>query len=156
MRRACRERFPRHRLHRKLVVSDPSMHHGTCVTHVPWCMSGSLTLGGGENIPGIPGACATPNFTYLARGPCWCARFSYCQVIITDYMHHVPNIVDFLPKKIPQPLLPHNNAFLMGRAWHKLWIASLTPEKNNGTTWISIHTAFQYKSAILLTWQFPL
>ena len=24
-------------------VSDPVMHHGTCVTHVPWCMSGSLT-----------------------------------------------------------------------------------------------------------------
>ena len=23
--------------------SDPGMHHGTCVTHVPWCMPGSLT-----------------------------------------------------------------------------------------------------------------
>ena len=23
-------------------VSDPDMHHGTCVTHVPWCMPGSL------------------------------------------------------------------------------------------------------------------
>ena len=50
-------------------VSDPGMQHGTCVTHVPWCMSGSLTRGGGENVPGIPGACATRNFTYLARGP---------------------------------------------------------------------------------------
>ena len=47
MRRECRERFPRHRLQRKLLASDPDMHHGTCVTHVPWCMSGSLTLGGG-------------------------------------------------------------------------------------------------------------
>ena len=26
-------------------VSDPGMHHGTCVTHVPWCMPGSLTSG---------------------------------------------------------------------------------------------------------------
>ena len=26
-------------------VSDPEMHHGTCVTHVPWCMLGSLTSG---------------------------------------------------------------------------------------------------------------
>ena len=26
-----------------LRVSDPDMHHGTCVTHVPWCMPGSLT-----------------------------------------------------------------------------------------------------------------
>ena len=24
-------------------VSDPDMHHGTCVTHVLWCMPGSLT-----------------------------------------------------------------------------------------------------------------
>ena len=29
-----------------------------CVTHVPWCMSGSLTNGDGENVLGIPGACA--------------------------------------------------------------------------------------------------
>ena len=34
------------------------MHHGTCVTHVPWCMSGSLACSDGENVPGIPGACA--------------------------------------------------------------------------------------------------
>ena len=61
--------FPRHWFQRKLLVSDPGMHRGTCVTHVPWCMSGSLTRGGGENVPGIPGACATRNFAYLARGP---------------------------------------------------------------------------------------
>ena len=32
------------------------------VTHVPWCMSGSIIRDGGENVPGIPGACATRNF----------------------------------------------------------------------------------------------
>ena len=26
-------------------VNDPDMHHGKCVTHVPWCMSGLLTSG---------------------------------------------------------------------------------------------------------------
>ena len=26
-------------------VSDPDMHHGACLTHVPWCMSGPLTSG---------------------------------------------------------------------------------------------------------------
>ena len=26
-------------------ISDPDMHHGTYVTHVPWCMPGSLTGG---------------------------------------------------------------------------------------------------------------
>ena len=37
------------------------------------CISGTLTRGGGENVPGIPCACATLNFTYLARGP-WGAK----------------------------------------------------------------------------------
>ena len=27
------------------MASDPDMRHGTCVTHVPWCMPGSLTIG---------------------------------------------------------------------------------------------------------------
>ena len=26
-------------------VSDPDLHHRTCVTHVPWCMPGPLTSG---------------------------------------------------------------------------------------------------------------
>ena len=38
---------------------DLGMHRGTCVTQVPWCVSGLLTCGGGENVPGIPSACAT-------------------------------------------------------------------------------------------------
>ena len=29
-----------------------------------------LKSAAGENVPGIPGACATCNFTYLVRGPC--------------------------------------------------------------------------------------
>ena len=69
MRRECRECFPRHRFQRKPLISDPGMHHGMCVKHVPWCMSGSLTNGGGGNVPGIPGACAARNFAYLVRGP---------------------------------------------------------------------------------------
>ena len=50
--------FPRRWFQRKPLVSDHGMHHGTCVTHVPWCMSGSLTCGDGKNVPGILGACA--------------------------------------------------------------------------------------------------
>ena len=38
--------FSRHRFQRKPLVSDPGMHQGMCVTHVPWCMPGSLTSGG--------------------------------------------------------------------------------------------------------------
>ena len=41
-------------------VSDPDMHHGTCVTHVPWCMPGSLVSGflwgrpRGKTFPAFP------------------------------------------------------------------------------------------------------
>ena len=69
---------PTCRLRRKPLVSDPGMHHGTCVTrmHNPQFyvsgknlmasynilvtikVSGSLTCGGAENVPGIPGAYA--------------------------------------------------------------------------------------------------
>ena len=41
-------------------VSDPDMHHGTCVTHVPWYMPGSLTSGflwnrrWGKTFPAFP------------------------------------------------------------------------------------------------------
>ena len=50
-----------------MLVSDPG------VTHVPWCMPGSLTSGflwirWRENFPGIPGACAIRNITCLVRG----------------------------------------------------------------------------------------
>ena len=69
MRRECRERFPHQRLESKPLVNDPGMRHGTFVTHVPWCISGSLTRVGGETIPGIAGACATHHFTYLIRVP---------------------------------------------------------------------------------------
>ena len=55
-------------------VSDPDMHHGTCVKHVPCCMPESLTSAflwfrWRENVPGIPCACATRNLAYLVRGP---------------------------------------------------------------------------------------
>ena len=46
---------------------------------MPWCMSGSLARSGGENVPGIPDACAALNFTYLVRGPfSWEQFYSQC------------------------------------------------------------------------------
>ena len=42
------ERFSRHRFQKKPLVCDPGMYHGTCVTHVPWCMSGTLNRDGRE------------------------------------------------------------------------------------------------------------
>ena len=64
MHRECLGRIPRYR----------GWAIPTCITSHAWCMPGSLTSGfllirWGGNVPGIPGACATRNFTYLARGP---------------------------------------------------------------------------------------
>ena len=57
-------------------VSDPDM---TCIMTRAWCtcrdacrdrwLAVSVEVGGRENIPGIPGACAARNFTFLVRGP---------------------------------------------------------------------------------------
>ena len=51
----------------------------TCITERAWrtyrdaCRDRKLVvffeIGGGENVPGIHGACATRNFAYLVRGP---------------------------------------------------------------------------------------
>ena len=56
-------------------VSDPDIHHGTCVTHVPWCMLVSLTSGfrwsrWRERRSRHSRRMRTRNFTYLVRGPC--------------------------------------------------------------------------------------
>ena len=65
---------PLRRFRRKPLFSDPGMHHGTCVTHVPWCMSGSLTCGDGENVPGIPGACAPAILRIWQEAHWWCTN----------------------------------------------------------------------------------
>ena len=69
MRQECRERFFHHR-----ALAIP-----TCITARAWgtcrdpcrgrLLAVSFEMGGGENVPGIPGACATRIFTYLIRGP---------------------------------------------------------------------------------------
>ena len=70
------------------LISVPNMQHGTCVTHVPWCMPGSLTSSflwsrrRGKIVPGIPGACATRSFMYPVRGPCLCVSFATSQLAV--------------------------------------------------------------------------
>ena len=86
-----------------LRVSDPDMHRCTCVTHVPWFSMGSLTGGflwsrWQGNVPGISGACATCNFTYLVRGP-W-SVLQFCKRFATT--PHLVDIVHSLPLGIQQ------------------------------------------------------
>ena len=67
-----------------LQVSDADMHHGTCVTHVPCCMPGSLTSGflwsrwWGKRSRHSRRICY-PQYTYLVRGPyIRCYEISIC------------------------------------------------------------------------------
>ena len=99
-----------------LRVSDPDMHHGTCVTHVPRCMPGSLTSGFvwsrcRESVPSIPGACATRSFAYLARGPllflmlCQSA-LTYNLPTIKYHCRVIPTVLRYLQsKKYIQPYI---------------------------------------------------
>ena len=105
--REYRERFPRQRLQRKPLLSDPGIHNGTCVTRVPWCMSRLLTRSGGENVPGIPGACATRYFTYLARGPLDqpCDDHSVSEVNLQDITVNISASVMTSPESWPMPLI---------------------------------------------------
>ena len=75
----------RHRLQRKPPVNDLGNYQGTCVTHVPWCMSGSLTRGVGGNVPGIPGACVfRKSFIH------YISSFHYSPKIYPMLWEHVP------------------------------------------------------------------
>ena len=80
MPRECRERFPRHRLQRKPLVSDPAMHHGTFEMHVPWCMSGSLTRI--KTFPAFP-ARAQPAILRIWQEAHGSKRATWC-AMITD------------------------------------------------------------------------
>ena len=55
----------------------------TFSTLLPWCMSGSLTRGGEENIPGTPGACATHNLN--SRNAVVFREISYRTVLIMSF-----------------------------------------------------------------------
>ena len=70
MHRECRERFPLDRgLAIPICITARALR--TCCDE---CRDRQLAdffeVGGGENVPGIHGACATRNSTYLVGGPC--------------------------------------------------------------------------------------
>ena len=92
MRRECPIRSC-HQFQRKPLLSDPGMHHDTCVKHVPWCLSGSLNRVGWENVPGIPGVHAPPAILRIwqeAHGGKWSHCLSDCLS-----MKNLPKIIDF-------------------------------------------------------------
>ena len=144
MRRECRERFPCNRLQRKSLVSDPGMHHSSCVTHVPWCMSGSLTRGSGKNAPGISGACTTRNFTYLARGPCmWYAIYTWHYTDLTSPLWRLNSPATRLYiQQIPETYTKNYQSSVLMRESRLSWIPPKGPV---------IRTVFQ-RHDVIMNW----
>ena len=80
-------------------VSDPGMYYGTCLAPI-WHeahLAVSFEVGGGDNVPGISGACTTRKFTYLVRGPwrwkCW--TLSHTLASIREHICGMLNVYKF-------------------------------------------------------------
>ena len=89
MHRECRERFPgQHGLASPTSITARAWHtcRGACRDRqLAFC----IEVAGGENDPGIPSACATHNFTYLAKGQ--------CQVHIPSFLRITSSLMVFIP-----------------------------------------------------------
>ena len=115
-----------------LRVCEPGMHHGTCVTHVPWCMPGSLSSGflssrWRENVPGIPGACATHKCTYLVRGPCW----QYWEAMVTGRVGFQNDGFSFAAEKYVMNISRHRKwtstvSEFIGIYSHQVWTSDVS------------------------------
>ena len=107
----------------KPLVSDPGMHHGTCVTHVPWCISGSLTRGGGETVPGIPGAC-TPAILRIWQEPhtWWYPGPNFNIKLSCEYMYMTSHCGD---KAVIRSSYLHDVISYTGKMASLYWISSL-------------------------------
>ena len=73
--------------------SDPDMHNGTCMTHVPWCMPGSLVSGfiwswwRGKRSR-YPRRMRKSQIAYLVRGPWQSLIRRYFQVLQITSLHN--------------------------------------------------------------------
>ena len=99
------------------------MHHGKCVTRVPWCMPGPLPCGflwsrWRGKVSGIPGACATRNFAYLV----------------------------IAPSRSPSFLTRRNFGYLCNQKWWWIQICSLFPRNNS--TWKCWH----FINSVFIIW----
>ena len=71
----ARNVFFRHRFQRKPLVSDPGMYHDKCVSHVPGCMSGSLSRCGGGKRSRHSWLMRNPQFYVSGKRPIGCTGY---------------------------------------------------------------------------------
>ena len=110
MRWEWRESFPRHQFQRKPLVNNSGMHHGTWVTHVPWCVSGSLIRDGGKK--GLT-FLAHAQFFVSNKRPIVCS-LSFCS--ISDW--HWEQNATFFTQSGVRGIDPFNHC--LNYKWHPL------------------------------------
>ena len=105
MRRECRERFRRQRglaIPTCITARASRTCRDACRDRY---LAVSFEVGGRENVPGIPGVCATRNFSYLVRGPWnnlprhepYCSQTSDGNVCIITYVDRYDRYKYLLP-----------------------------------------------------------
>ena len=107
MHRECWERYPRN-----CGLAIP-----TCITARAWrtsrdacrnrLLAVSVAFDGGENVPGIPGTCATRNFMFLERGPLRCGGKISPLVYITQLPCNRLDSRHELQLSLPAPVVAH-------------------------------------------------
>ena len=132
-------RFPHHRL-KKDTASQRSRHASRHVRHACTVMDvGIANPQWRGNVPGIPGACATRNFTYLVRGPYWDVTWASLRLKSTATRALVDQVV--LPeKKISKLRIIGHIA--RGIHWSPLGFPQNTEWANNAvrvSMWSPIH-----------------
>ena len=102
------------------LVRDPDMHHGTCVTHVPWCMPGSLIIGflgsrWREKRSRHSLRMRNPQFCVTGKRPMepchyrapWCTHENKGQERISRKTYFLGNQIDMYPSRTWTILIPH-------------------------------------------------
>ena len=62
---------------------------------------------GGENVPGIPGECASRNITYLARGPWYTTYACGCPTLLIDWHRSTAGLCPSHQTKVRQCSSPY-------------------------------------------------
>ena len=136
MRCDCRERFPppptskettswRYR-HASLHVRDVRD-----VRHVSWWMSGSFTRGGGENVPGIPGAC-TPAILRI-----WQEAHFNCMDIVSVFVINPSNLGPFCNQFRALSISHDPESYFIAVIWAHDWNIDVIITLSTTKTWWS-------------------
>ena len=135
-------------------ASDSDMHHGTCMTHVPWCMPGSLTSGflwvWWQGKRSRHSRCMrNPQFYVLVRGPCHLLTFT--ETFIRVPYHHAcqdQSLVS-IDIRVSNLLLFVKHRHTICSIFYSLYFTFHLPEQRDDISAILMFMGKRYTCAIL-------